>query len=81
MEKLPDGYACLLAFIIYLRLKRAKKINLPNLAYKPFFVVGIPVFLAKPCLNAVMPNNRFKEKEKPHFPIMRYSALKSTQYH
>jgi hypothetical protein len=42
----------------------------PNFRSTPPLVVGTPVFLAKLCLAAVIPSNRFNENENPNFPIL-----------
>ena len=44
---------------------RKLKIDDPTLRSNPCFVVGIPVFLANPCLAPEIPTARFQEKEKP----------------
>lgn len=41
----------------------------PNFRSTPPLVVGIPVFLAKLCLAAVIPRSRVKENEKPNLPM------------
>lgn len=44
-------------------------IILPNFRSIPPFVAGTPVFLAKLCFAAVIPNSLFNENEKPNLLI------------
>lgn len=43
--------------------------KLPNFRSTPALVVGMPVFLAKLCLAAVIPKSLFNENDNQNFPI------------
>ena len=51
---------------------------LPTFLSSPPFVVGIPVLLANLLLIAVMPNNLFREKEKPNISMDLKLSYKDT---